>query len=237
MTLKNLMPRLLRRGLLPLLPARRRLPFKYWMQSRYGQTESELLHLDRMPARPGSAIDAGANIGFYSLRMAGLFRKVYAFEADPRTSRDLKDCRLPNVEVFDVGLSDRVGEAMLRIPVLRSGMELDGWASLESDPCPDAERYIEKTVTLKPLDAFGVEDCSLLKIDVEGHELHVLQGAVKTIERGRPVILVEVRERNESSVRQFLQGLGYRLVDFKEVAGFEGSPGNYLFFPSDARSN
>jgi FkbM family methyltransferase len=233
MNLKNLGPRLLRRGVLPLLPARRRLPFEYWLQCRHGEAEAELVHLDRIPVRPGAAIDAGANIGLYSFAMSRLFRKVYAFEIDRETSRDLKDCRLPNVEVFDVGLSNRAGEATLRVPVLGSGRRLDGWASLESDHCPDAQHYIEKAVSLKPLDQFGIEDCSLLKIDVEGHERQLLEGAVKTIERGRPVILIEIRERNESSVRAFLDALGYRRVDFKDVAGVEGSAGNHLFLPPE----
>jgi FkbM family methyltransferase len=216
---------------LPLLAARSRLPFKLWLASRYGGAEAELVHLDRIANRRGSAIDAGANIGLYSLRMSRLFKKVYSFEINPEISRDLKDCRLPNVEIFDVGLSDRTGEATLYTPVLESGMRLDGWASLQSGECPEAKQYLERSVTLKPLDEFNIDDCSFIKIDVEGHELRLLEGAVETIKRGRPVILVEIRERNEASVFSLLESLGYRRGDLKELAGIPASPGNFIFVP------
>lgn len=237
MTFKNIAARCLRRGVLPLLPARYQLPFKLWLQCRFQSAEAELTHLDRLATRPGSAIDAGANIGLYSLRMSRLFNKVYSFEIDAETSRDLKECRLPNVEIFDVGLSNRTGEAKLYIPVLASGMRLDGWASLESGDCPDAKQYVEKNVTLKPLDSFEIDDCSFLKIDVEGHELHLLEGAVKTIQRGRPVILVEIRDRNEAPVFHLLESLGYRRADLNELAGIPGSPGNFIFVPVSDRAS
>jgi len=221
----------LRRCVLPLLPPRQRLPFKLWLYLRFEDPEVELLHLDRLPTRPGPAIDVGANMGFYALRMSRIFEQVYAFEINEEASRDLRACNLPNVEIIDVGLSNRVGGATLYIPVLQCGLQLNGWGSLQSGNCPDAKKHIEKNVTVRPLDDFEITACSFLKIDVEGHELSVLEGATQTITRCRPVILIEMRNQNESKGCQQLESLGYRRTELKHLAGTLGTPGNFIFLP------
>jgi uncharacterized protein YndB with AHSA1/START domain len=64
------------------------------------------------------------------------------------------------------------------------------------------------------LDEYQFTDVSLLKVDVEGHELEVLQGASRTIDRERPVILVEVEQRHISvpiaTVFRYITDYGYR---------------------------
>lgn len=232
MNMKNITSRCLRRGVLPLLPARCRLPFKLWLHLRHEKPEAELAYLDRLTTRQDVAIDAGANIGLYSLRMSRIFKKVYAFEINDEASRDLKDCDLPNVKIFDVGLSNRAGQAKLYIPVPTHGPQLNAWASLEPDNCPGVKRQREKNVAVRPLDDFQINDCSFLKIDVEGHELSLLEGAVTTIQRGRPVILIEVREQNQSQVCALFESLGYLKADLKQLVGITGSKGNFIFLPT-----
>ena len=106
-----------------------------------------------------------------------------------------------------------------------------GWASLEKGNCPNAEQHLEEVVRVRPLDSFEFVSCAFLKIDVEGHELEVLEGAAKTISRTRPRILVEVRKKNEASVEAFLRNLGFRQRDFGEVLGYAGGEGNRFYMP------
>jgi len=69
-------------------------------------------------------------------------------------------------------------------------------------------------VSLRRLDDYEFRDVSFIKIDVEGHEQRVIRGATETLERERPVILVEIEQRHLGSVpiitvfRQF-EALGY----------------------------
>ncbi len=51
---------------------------------------------------------------------------------------------------------------------------------------------------MKTLDDYAFENVCLVKIDVEGHELEVLKGGVQTLQRERPVILVEIEQRHHN---------------------------------------
>lgn len=63
------------------------------------------------------------------------------------------------------------------------------------------KKIIEKDVQVKRLDDFGIADVDFIKIDVEGHELEVLKGGAATIERYRPVLLMEVH----SNIKDFFK--------------------------------
>jgi hypothetical protein len=69
-------------------------------------------------------------------------------------------------------------------------------------------------VALRPLDNFELEDVGFIKIDVEGHELSVLQGGQSLIARDRPILFVEIERRHNigafDATFQFLDLLEYR---------------------------
>jgi hypothetical protein len=64
------------------------------------------------------------------------------------------------------------------------------------------------------LDAIVRQDVAFVKIDVEGHELHVLNGAIELLEHSQPVFLVEAEDRHREeatrSLFEFFEGRGYR---------------------------
>jgi hypothetical protein len=76
-----------------------------------------------------------------------------------------------------------------------------------------------------------MDDVSYIKIDVEGHELDVLEGGRKTMARCRPVVLAEVKESNLSAVADYFSRLGYRECYLREVIGVAPTPANHLFVP------
>jgi FkbM family methyltransferase len=126
------------------------------------------------------------------------------------------------VRVEAVALSDEVGEATLRGPVAESvGIEgihktLTGRATVESenllDDCDYSQIY-EVAVPRRKLDDYDFDAVGFIKIDVEGHELSVLRGASNTIERHRPLMLIEIEDRHKPNaicnVHSFLGNLGY----------------------------
>lgn len=223
-----------RRFALPRFPASRRLALRYAVSDSLGEHEMELVHLHRIVEPGGVAIDAGANLGFYSYRLASLCERVIAIEPNTAISSELRDFDPGNIAIVSKAVSNRAGRAKLYVPQ-QNGRALAGWASLDSGHLPGAERLVEIEVELCSIDSLGAAPVSFIKIDVEGHEVEVLEGAEATIRRGRPRLLVEVRPANESRVTSMLRDWGYERVTLAELAGVTGCPDNYLFRPRGAR--
>jgi FkbM family methyltransferase len=179
------------RQLVELLPATVGLPVRAW--KNYPR-----VHGLSAPARalcglvpPGrNAVDAGANRGVYAYWIAKRAKHLYAFEPLPEPSSYLRRAKVANITVFDVALSDTDGEGILRVPAT------DGEASLGSHVNADHTTSIR--VPLARLDDFHLADIGFLKIDVEGHELQVLQGGDETIRESRPILFIEVEQRYQT---------------------------------------
>lgn len=132
------------------------------------------------------AIDIGAHIGTHTLGMArsvGPKGIVYAFEPQMKIYRELvMNIRLnqyANVKAYRCALGASEGVTQMGPPLL--GNEGGTSIGIGSDYC-----------RLQRLDAFQLNNVSLIKIDVENFELEVLRGAVKTITRNRPIIIIEI---------------------------------------------
>lgn len=159
----------------------------------------------------GACIDVGANIGNHAVFFATLFREVHAFEPAPAPFVLLRHntCHLENVHCHPYGLSSHHGQATLTAP--RDNV---GAGRIEEGKAHQSPRAAE--ISLVELDRFPLVhglDIGLIKIDVEGHELKVLDGAVDTISRVRPVIVFEQQPEDmdggTSKVIERLRSLGY----------------------------
>jgi FkbM family methyltransferase len=142
-----------------------------------------------------TAIDVGAHIGSYTLRMASRFRHVIAFEPNPYNRHilnlNIQLNKMQNVHVEDAALSDTDGASQLFLQRTTGGT-----GSL--NPHHYGFKY-DTTVQVKVrrLDHFEIPEVDVLKIDAEGNELQILKGASQTIDRARPILAVEVhRSKN-----------------------------------------
>jgi FkbM family methyltransferase len=207
------------------LPARTRLA----LHERLGrsQSELELRHLHLLGPNRGVAIDAGANVGMYTLRLSQLYDSVVAFEPNPALACELQDAHLPNVRVIQVALSDAAGKAELRMP-LQNGRPLSGWATVEAAEF-SSDETASIAVDIARLDDYALGNVTFMKIDVEGHELALMAGAMKTVARDRPILLCEAKGENAAALDELLAPLGYRRGTLKEWLGIEGTEGNWLF--------
>ncbi len=168
----------------------------YWSELRHGERELPLLSewVDNRVA-----LDVGANAGTYAYHLSKL-TDVIAFEPNPRFRGRLG--RLPrNVRVENVALSDRDGTATFRIPLMTNGSQADGWGTLE-----DVPGAISIAVPTRTLDSYNL-DPGFIKIDVEGHEESVLYGALQTIRRSKPILLIECEERHNPGATSRLPAL------------------------------
>lgn len=205
----------------------------HFAHARFNLIEAEARHLALFVPAGGVAIDAGANAGLYSYGLSRFCKKVHSFEINPAHCRMLRDFGAPNVEIHGVGLSNIHGEKTLYTPVHSGGMVLEGWASLEPGNCPGAPKHLETRVRVVPLDEFEFPECVFLKVDVEGHELQVLEGAENTLRRTRPRILIEIRDSNLAAVDRLLESLAFRRMDIRALIGCPGAQGNFFYMPTD----
>jgi FkbM family methyltransferase len=140
--------------------------------------------------------DVGAHCGFFSSlasRLVGPEGQVVSFEpCDENRSRLAETVRLNdagNVRIVPWALGASSGEALLR--ELESDQTSMKWGKVEADPEGTAIRVPQRT-----LDEVGreLEPPGLIKVDVEGAELEVLEGARELIRSHRPAMIVEFHD-------------------------------------------
>ena len=212
------------------IPARWRLPLEYYLYRFGADCEPELKWLEKICPHGAVAIDVGANIGVYSYRMAQLYSQVYAFEINPDLTAALAAFGSDRIAIIAKGLSSSEASVTLRTPIVNR-IALTGWASLEAGNCPDADGYLERVVEVVTLDSFHLHAVSLIKIDVEGHELEVLRGAENTLVENRPRVIVEIKQKNRAAVESFFAPLKYRRHTLDDLVGTPGAPENHIFLP------
>ncbi|CAA9546413.1 MAG: hypothetical protein AVDCRST_MAG43-641 [uncultured Thermomicrobiales bacterium] len=191
------------------------------LHQRLGEPElHELKHLVRSDA---ITVDVGAHFGVYSFALARLAReggRVIAIEPIAEDAdlieRAARTLRLP-ISVVRCALSSHTGEAPLRVPRL-GGAQKTALATLEdAAQAGDAGGMETRRVPVRTLDdvlRHVDRPVGFLKIDVEGHELEVLDGARETLAQHRPNILIEINhdlgERPPETVFDRILVHGYR---------------------------
>jgi len=174
----------------------------------------------RLTKKDELALDIGANIGYMTSILAVRVEengKVKAFEAHPEIFEELKfnvqawsekkTVNVTNIDIEQVAISDSVGEVCLYVPL--DFMDNRGIASVSVKP------NVSTSITVPSitLDAkFPVEMIGVMKLDVEGHELNVLEGSTKILEEKRLRDCVfEEHENYPTKVTNFLEKLGYKI--------------------------
>jgi FkbM family methyltransferase len=209
--------------------------------ARWGKGEPEWFLLDHLADGSRAAVDIGANGGVYAGRLAQLCPRVHAFEPNPRLASRLIETLPSNVTVHCMALSDRPGTAELRIPTM-GGTEEHGLATIEARNQVAGDSLERVSCALARLDDVLMDPVGFIKIDVEGHEFAVLQGASRILQQDRPVLLVESEKRHNpdapENVFGLLRGLGYTglyLSDGRLRAVGAAQPServmNYIFVP------
>jgi len=243
-----------------LLPKRYQVPAKFWYGWLSGALEEEMKFLALL-VKPGDrVIDIGGNRGIYAYRLWGLKATVEVFEPNPLCFRVLETWAAdkPEVRLHSVALSNQSGSANLHIPIDQSGVEHDASASIEQTGFTTAR---DQLVSLQTLDNYQFDNVALIKIDVEGHEYSVIEGAIGTIASSKPALLIEIEQRHSSrpinEVFQKIIGFGYEgfflenhklkaLENFdlgrhQAMANFGGQAGryinNFLFLHRDRLAN
>lgn len=185
----------------------------------FGEFEGEELRVMRKIVKNGWTIfDIGANIGWYSLNFAKSFTnsKIVAFEPVPSTYKyllsNLALNNIGNVEAYNVGLSNI--EGVREMYIYREGM---GNASLSD--LSEREGVEKISAEFDTLDTFVTKHDvkpDFVKCDVEGAELLVFQGGVRTLTKEKPLVFTEILRKwsakfnyHPNDVIDFFASLGY----------------------------
>jgi FkbM family methyltransferase len=147
--------------------------------------------------KPGDeVVDIGANVGNFTLcanYLVGKSGKVYSFEPNPTVRAKLNNHiainAISNTTIYPFGLSDSVGTMTLYIPHVNAG---EGSLGRFTDSEYTSNDYDEVPVEIKVGDDI-LKDSSprVVKIDVEGAEVSVLNGLTKLISQHKPLIIAE----------------------------------------------
>jgi len=153
--------------------------------------EPELAVLAELIPRGGTAVDVGANVGFFAYALADIADRVVAFEPNPDYAFFASWMLRGRAEVRELALSDISGRGTLYVPLSQEGAPLHLAGSLKRSHSQfrNIKTY---DVEVRTLDELGLAGVRFVKADVEGSEREVLDGARATIARDRPTILLEL---------------------------------------------
>ena len=191
----------------------------------YEKNESDMM--EKLIGKGDTFFDIGANIGWYSINIASAYRdvKIFSFEPIPKTyahlNRNVQLNLLKNITAYNFGFSDREDEFPFYYYPEGSGnassANLTGRDDVEVVNCK-----------VKTLDDFIFETgqhIDFMKCDVEGAELMVFRGGMKTISRDLPIIFSEILRKwsakfnySPNEIFDLLRSVGYDAYTVKDAA-------------------
>jgi len=198
--------------------------------------EAETRFVEKL-LQPGDiVVDAGANVGYFSLLCASLVGeggRVEAFEPLPYLADALQASVDENgfrsrVRIYRLALADVAGNALIRHAPRTANF---GGAHLAL-PSPLPEDHVDEAVrTVRLDDIFAGSKCRFLKLDVEGAEPRVIRGATRLLADARPVIMSELHNgqlravsgTNATAFISQMNALRYRCRSIDE-SGEPGAP-------------
>mgnify|MGYP006076755593 FL=1 len=167
-------------------------------------------------------VDCGANIGILSIEWARFMTgwgRVISFEAQAKLfyalagNIVLNNCL--NIDAFHAAVGNKIGtmaipEPNYLVPSSYGALDLE-----ERTNNMDIGQKIDYTKTinvdLKTIDSLALERVDFIKIDVEGMEEAVVDGAKDTIAKLKPILFVEVLKSNTDAIHKTLSSLGYEI--------------------------
>ena len=162
--------------------------------------------------RKRTAIDIGANVGFWAKDLCEIFNEAILFEPYKLNIECLKKNleNYQNFQIIDCALSNKIGSGELYIN------DEKGLGANSLVPSHGITKM--ENIQLNKLDDFEFQNVDYIKIDVQFHELEVIEGSINTLKSNNPILCIEAARRNEeelSYVKKFmtiLENLNYKII-------------------------
>jgi FkbM family methyltransferase len=180
----------------------------------YGEYSEEEVRLYTKVLKPDdTVIEVGGNIGSLMVPLARIVHAGIVMTFEPERTAfyalagNIAINNLRNVFCYQQAMSSTTG--VLNVPELDL-VKTNNFGGLELDK--DYSNCPHYPVGVNTIDNLGVQKCGLIKIDVEGMELGVLEGAVNTLDKMSPHLIVEDdREEKSVALRDFIRSKGYKM--------------------------
>ena len=173
-------------------------------------------------------IDIGANCGYYSIYIAKNISNITIQAFEPNEDAFLKFKKtleinpdLKNkININNFGLSDKTGKLKMQSMIKHGYSQTGGSSVVENNSYENFDVYYadfkigDKIINKN-------QNTIAIKIDVEGHEINVLNGLKNTLENNKIIIQIEIFEINFQKVNNFLTSLGYKIIfEIKERSNY-----------------
>lgn len=157
------------------------------------------------------AVDIGAHVGLWTRDLAFHFKKVIAFEPVPefRKLLQINTTMCKNIEIQPFALGNKKGTVSMTVDPYNTG---------HTHVRTTLEKMSNVVAQLTTLDEFELKGVNFIKIDCEGYEMNVLEGAKETLLRCKPIVVIEQKTFLPYGGEQFdgvkyLQSLGAKQVN------------------------
>lgn len=200
--------------------------------------------IERVLGKDGVLYDVGANVGYLSVEFAHNRREkggvVYAFEPNGELATGIRRAvelnHLDNLQVMEVAVGDAPGE--VEFALMPHSIHSSAVTGIEG---AKAVIRVRQESIDHLVDSGSIRPPGLIKIDVEGYEFAVLQGARETIGRHRPYVIFEVSDHTDKTIAsldefvRFFDGVGgYRICNLRgepvDLKGLELARGTHKDF-------
>lgn len=227
--------------------------------SRIGWAEPEIRGLAQVVSPGDTVLDVGAALGMYTVPLAyltGPSGRVFSVDPQPRNFHVVRFLRaltgVRNSTIRRVAFGPQEGESTIAVPVI-VGLPIFGHGHISDGVVEESRHRIVHTPT--PVDTIDgwvarekIGRISFIKVDVEGFEPSVLEGARATIERDRPALLLEIEDRRlvrygRTTAEGFRADIAGRWPDYRmytwgddawtPATGITVETRNYLFTTKD----
>jgi FkbM family methyltransferase len=180
----------------------------------------------------GTVLDIGANLGTFCVPLAQKMPKLKFHAFEPQRIVNYQLCAnviinsLDNVQTYELALSNKDEQLNLVMPDYAKETNIGAFSidrEVRKNDYECATTSVTNKIYLVPLDLLTFSDVKLIKIDVEGHELEVLQGGLETIKANNyPPIIFEAwtwkpwYQEKRKALLDYLEGLGYEIEQLGE---------------------
>jgi FkbM family methyltransferase len=174
--------------------------------------------LRRVIPEDGIVFDVGAHAGQFTKLFAKLAPNGFVYSFEPGTYArtilriGIRANRLRNVAILPFALGARSGVAMLSVPVKRSGSYGFGLSHIGAPDRPGEREAVAMTTLDEAAETLGLMRLDFIKADIEGYEVQLIAGAVRTLARLRPALLLEVDPTRLARAGDSMEALWRALV-------------------------
>lgn len=174
-----------------------------WKNYNEDKVEYEMLLFPYFLNKDSVFFDIGSNIGAFVLIANKTIKQeqIFAFEPIPMLNNRLK-VLFPKVHVKQIALSFSKTKTQFKIPKINHTKFLTRGTLNTSFIETNESGFDIIDVQTNTLDGFCLEEAihkiDTIKIDVEGHEYEVIKGSLKTFEKHKPILIIEIEQRHHT---------------------------------------